>query len=94
MKAKEFVKWFISNQIENTELDYIEVPEGDDFQSQEEFLKVFFGTENIKRHIPAGDYVYIWWTANNSDALLSVLDNVEIVLHNGEDSIYLFRIED
>ena len=94
MKAKEFIKWFIENQIENTDLDYIEIPNGDNFQSQEEFLEVFFGAEDVKRHIPAGNYVYIWWSEYNSDALLKKLDSVEIILHNDGSPIWLFRIED
>lgn len=94
MKAKRFLKWFIENQIENTELDYIEIPEGDNLQSQSEFLEVFFGAENVKRHIPGGDYVYIWQTDANHSALLSILEWVEMILENDGDSIWLFHIED
>ena len=95
MKAKAFLKWFIENQIENTELDYIEIPGGDNLQSQEEFLEVFFSAKNVKRHIPGGDYVYLWKTEKNYLPLLSIVDKVEMILHLDEkDSIWLFRIED
>lgn len=94
MKAKEFLKWFIENQVENTELDYIEIPDGDDLQSQEEFFEFFFGDENVKRHIPGGEYVYIWRNENNCEALAKIHDKSEIIVYNENDPIYLFRIED
>lgn len=94
MKAKDFLKWFIQNEIENTDSDYINIPDDEETETQKEFLEVFFGATDIKKKIPGGEYVYIWWNENNSDAILKILDSVEMIVHNGEDPIYLFRIED
>jgi len=91
MKAKELLNWIVKNQIDTaTGADIIEIPEGDDIQSQKEFLEVFFGAKRVNRHIPAGDYFYIW--SDVSEKLLEIADKSEMILNDGE--IYLFRIED
>ena len=93
MKAKELLNWIVKNQIDTTEsADIIEIPDDDEFQSQKEFLEVFFGDERVNRHIPAGEYFYIWSDENRAEKLLEIADKSEMILLDGE--IYLFRIED
>lgn len=94
MKAKDLLFWCIENQIEFTGVDFLEIPDDEEFQSQADFLECFFGDANVKRHIPAGEYVYIYCDGNNADDLMKIINGVEIILHPDEETtIYLFRIE-
>lgn len=95
MKAKDFLKWLIENDIEITcgAVDYIDVPVGNVIQTQGEFLEMFFGADNVNRKIPAGDYVYIWETEENKKPLQNIREKAEIILVNDGDNIWLFHID-
>ena len=102
MKAKEFLNWVLDNQISLDYAQMIEISEGDQFESQEDFIELMFGVVPTK-NIPSGDYVYIYISDDETDfdAILKIKDKAEMILKlpdspnvEREDFVFLFRMED
>lgn len=95
MKASEILNFIIEYNLDGEDLNTVEITDGDEFESQKEFIEVFFGIIPTKQ-IPNGNYMYVYSDTLPEDFYThNICENADLVLDSDADyKIYLFRIED
>ena len=95
-KATKLLEWICRGSVLGENLFIVDIPENNEFESQEEFMIQYFGN-STPFEIPGGKYLYYYrssedWATDQKGNYIEMDAEIEIPTNDGFDSIYLYRI--
>lgn len=92
-KIIKILEWITTFPVNGEDLFIVDVPDSDEFESQEEFMLKFFGG-TTPHEIPSGKYLYYWRSDSGLDCVETSKETVvpDAEIESGVDYILLYKI--